>query len=155
MLQPALMTARNSESIGMPPCVALMIQREDKAVNGCANNVDNSFSHTGARRTGRLKYWEAAPAPMITATRKRGNQTIILPHIKCRKARRTKRAQTRSTKPGSDTSSEEQGTTSPNGLAHHEITTGMIGGDWVTSKSAMNVTPPRRGYTKLSLQRSC
>ena len=63
-----------------------MIQTEDKEVNGCANNVDNSFSHPGASRTGELKDWEAAPAPSITATGKQGIQTRIHPHDDNRKA---------------------------------------------------------------------
>ena len=57
MLQPALMTAQNPESVRMPTGVAMMIQTEDKAVNVCANNVDNSFLHLGAIRTGRFRDW--------------------------------------------------------------------------------------------------
>ena len=155
MLQPALMTAHKPEIIGMPPGVAMMIQMEDKAVKGCAKNVHNSFLHTGDSRTGRLKDWEADPAPMIMATRKRVIQTIIIPHSECIKARRTQRAQMRATNPGSDTSGDDQGATSPNGLDHHDTKTGMLVGYRVTSKSAMNVTPPWRGYMKSSLQRSC
>ena len=41
MLQPALMTAGKPESVGMPPGVDMMIQTEDKEVNGCTDNVDN------------------------------------------------------------------------------------------------------------------
>ena len=102
---------------------------------------------------GRFKYWEAEPVPTITATRKRGIQTRILAHSDCRKARRTQRSQTRATQPGRDTSSECQGATSPIGLAHHDTTTGMMVRYRVTSKS--NVAPPRRGYMRSSLHRSC
>ena len=133
----------------------MMIPAEDKEVNGYANNVENIFSHPRASRTGRFKYWEAAPAPTITATRKQKIQTRILPHSDCRKARRTQRAQTRATKLGMNTSSEDQGAASPKGLAHHDTSTGMIGRDRVTSQSAMNVTPPRQGYMMLFLQISC
>ena len=155
MLQPALMMARKPESVGMPQGVSMLIQTEDKAVNGFTNNVDNSFSHPIASRTGRFKIWEAEPAPTIMATRKRGIQTRIITYSDCRKARRTQKAQRRVTKPGRDTSSEDQGATSQNGLAHHDTTMGMMGQYQVTSKSAMNVTPPGRGYMRSSLQRSC
>ena len=149
------MTAPKPESIGMQLGVAMTIHTEDKEVNGYANNVDNSFSHPGAKSTGRVKDWEAAPGPTITATRKRGIQTRILPHSDYRKARGMQRAQTRATKLGRGTSSEDQGATSPNVLAHHDMSTGIIGQDRVTSQSAMNVTPPILGYMRLSLQRSC
>ena len=86
---------------------------------------------------------------------KAGNSTRILPHSDYRKARRANRAHTRDTKLGRDTSSEEQGATSPNGLAHHDTSTDVIGRDWVTSQLAMNVTPPRRGYMRSPQQRSC
>ena len=151
MLQLALMAARNPESVRMTPGVAMMIQTEDKEVNGYANNVDNSFLHPGARRTGRFKDWEAAPAPTITETRKQGIQTIFLPHSNCRKGRQTQRDQKRATKLGRDTSNEDQGETSPNGLANHDTSTGMIDRDRVTSQSTMNVTPPRQGYIRSSL----
>ena len=94
--------------------------------------------HPGASRTGRVKDGEAAPAPTITATKKRGIQTRILPHSDHRKARRTHRAQTRDTNLERDNSSEDQGATSPNGLAHHDTSTGVIGQDQVTSQSALN-----------------
>ena len=81
------MMALKPESVGMPPGVAMMILTADKEVYGYANNVDNIFSHLGASRTGRVKDWEAAPTPTITATRKQGIQTRILPHIDYRKAR--------------------------------------------------------------------
>ena len=55
MLQPALMTALKPKSVGMPPGVAMMIPTADKEVNGYANNVDTSFSHLGASRTGQVK----------------------------------------------------------------------------------------------------
>ena len=149
MLQPALMMALKPESVGMPQGVAMMAPTADKEVNGYVNNVENSFSHPGASGTGRVKYWEAALAPTITATRKRVIQTIIVPHSDYRKARQTQRTQTRDTKLGRDTSTEDQGATSPNGLAHNDTSTGVIGRDRVTSQSAMNVTPPRRGYMRL------
>ena len=79
MLQPALMTALKAESVGMPLGVAMMIPTTDKEVNGYGNNVDNSFLHLRASRTGQVKAGEAAPAPTIRATRKRGIQTRILP----------------------------------------------------------------------------
>ena len=134
------MMAQKPESFRMPPGGATVIKTEEKAVNGCAKNVDNSFSHPGASRTGRLKDWEAEPAPTITATGKGGIQTRILPHRNCIKARRTQKAQTRATDPGRSTYSGDQGTTSLNGLAHRETKTGMLGRDRVTSKSAMDVT---------------
>ena len=118
-------------------------------------NVDNSFSHPGASRTGRLKSGEAAPAPTIRATRKQRIQTRIHPHDDNRKVRRMHRAQMRGTTLGRYTSSEDQGATSPNGLAHYDTSTGVIDRDRVTSKSDMNVTPQRQGYMQLSLQRSC
>ena len=124
MLQLALMTALKPESVWIPPGVAMMILTVDKEVNGYANNVKNIFFHPGARKTGRVKYWEAAPAPSITATKKQVIITKILPHSDYRKARRTQRAQTRDTKLGRDTSSEEQGATSLNGLSHHDTSTG-------------------------------
>ena len=52
MLKPALMTALKPESVGMPPGAAMMILTADKEVNGYANNVETSFSHPGASRTG-------------------------------------------------------------------------------------------------------
>ena len=55
MLQPVLMTARNPESVRMPPGVAIMIQTEDKAVNGCANNIDNIFCTREPAGRGGLK----------------------------------------------------------------------------------------------------
>ena len=143
MMQPALMTALKPESFRMPPGVAMMIPTTDKEVNGYVNNVDTTFSHLGASRTGRVKDGEAAPAPTITATKKRGIQTRILPHIVHRKARLKHRAQTRYTKLGKDTSSEDQGATSPNGLAYHYTSACGIGRDWGTSQSDMNVTTPR------------
>ena len=155
MFQPALMTALKPESVRMPPGVAMMIPTADKEVNGYANKVDNSFSHPGASRTGRVKSGEAAPAPTITATRKQGIQTIILPHNNNRKARQRCRAHTRHTTRGRYTSSEDQGATSPNNLAHHDTSTGVIDRDRVTSQSDMNVTPQRRGYMWSSLKRSC
>ena len=148
MLQPALMMALKPESFGVPPGVAMMIQTEVKEVNGYANNLHNSFSYPGASRTGRFKDWEAAPAPTIPARRKQVIQTRILPHSDFRNARRTQRAHTRATKLGRDTSSEDQCATSPNGLAHHDMSTGMIGRDRVTSQSTMNVTPLRQGYMR-------
>ena len=155
MLQPALMTALKPESVGMPLGVAMMIPTADREVNGYANNVDNSFSYLGASWSGRVKDWEAAPAPTITATKKRGIQTRILPHRDYRKARQTHRAQTRDTNLGRDASSEDQGATSQNGLAHHDTSTGVIGRDRATSQSDMNVTPPRRWYMRSTLRRSC
>ena len=121
----------------------MMIPTADKEVNGYANNVDNSFSHPGASRTGRVKAGEAAPASTIRAMRKRGIQTRILPHDDNRKARRMHRAQTRETTLGRYTSSEDQGATSPNGLAHHDMSTGVIDRYRVTSQLNMNVTPHR------------
>ena len=121
----------------------MMIQTKDKEVNGYVKNVDNSFSHPGASRTRRFKDWEAAPAPTITARKKRGIHTRIIPHSGYRKSRRTHRAQTRVAKLGRYTSSEDQGATSTNGLSHHDTSTGIIGRDQVTSKSVMHVTPPR------------
>ena len=85
-------TALKPESVRMPPGVAMMILTADKEVNGYANNVDNVFSHPGASRTGRVKDWEATPAPTITATKKQVIQTRILPHSDYRKARRAHRA---------------------------------------------------------------
>ena len=81
----------------------MMIETEEKAVNGCAKKIDNSFSHPGASRTGRLKGWEAEPAPAITATGKRGIQMIILPPRNCIKARRTRKSQTGALDLGRDT----------------------------------------------------
>ena len=52
MLQPALMTVLKTESVGMSPGIAMMIPTADKEENGYANNVDNSFSHPGASKTG-------------------------------------------------------------------------------------------------------
>ena len=151
MLQPALMTALKPESVEMPPGVVMMIPTVDKEVNDYANNVDNIFSHPVASRTGQVKAGEAAAAPTIRATRKRGIQTIIHPHDDNRKARRTHRAQTRDTTLGRYTSSEDQGATSPNGLAHHDTSTGVNDQDRVTSQSDMNVTPQIRGYMRSSL----
>ena len=51
-------------------------------------------------------------------------------------------------------SSGDQGSTYLNGLAHHDTKMGMLGRDWVTSKSAMNVTPHGQGYMRSSLQKS-
>ena len=133
----------------------MVIQTEKKAVNGCANNVDNSFLHPGAIRTGRFKDWEEEPAPMITATGKRGIQTRTIPHHDCRKGRCMQKSQMRGTEPGRDTSSGDQGATSVNGLAHCDMKTGMMGRDRVTSKSSMNVTPHGQGYMRSSLQNSC
>ena len=81
----------------------MVIETEEKGVNGCAKHFDNSFLHPGASGTGRVKGWEAEPAPAITATGKRGIQTRIIPPHKCRKARRTGKAQTGVTEPGRDT----------------------------------------------------
>ena len=97
------MTARKPESFGMPLGGAMVIKTEEKAVNGCANVFDNSCSHSGASGTGRLKGWEADPAPAIMVTGKQGIQTRILPPLKCRKARRTRKSQTGATEPGRDT----------------------------------------------------
>ena len=85
ILQPALMMAQKPENVGLPPGVGMMIQMEDKEVNGYVKNVDNIFSHPGASRTGQFKDWEAVPAPTITATRKWIIQTRILPHSDCKK----------------------------------------------------------------------
>ena len=118
----------------MPPGVAMMIPAADKEVNGYANNVDNIFSRPGASRTGRVKSGEAAPAPTIRTTRKRGIKTRIHPDDDNIKARRTHRAQTSDTTLGSCTSSEYQGATSPNSLAHHDTSMGVIDRDRVTSQ---------------------
>ena len=126
----------------------------DNEVNGYANNVDNSSLHLGANRTGQVKAGEAAPAPMIMTMKKRGSQTRLLPHDENRKARRTHRSQTRYTTLGREVYDEDQCTTSPNGLTHHNTSTGVIDRDQVTSQSDMNVTPQRRGYIRSSLQRS-
>ena len=71
----------------------MVIETDQKAVNGCVKNINSSFLHPGASGTGRLKGWEAEPAPAITVTGKRGIQTRILPPCKCRKSRRTRKAQ--------------------------------------------------------------
>ena len=92
MLQPELMTALKPESVGIPPGVAMMTPTVDKEVNGYANNVDNSFLHPGASRTGQVKVGAAALALMIRATRMRGIQMRIHPHNNNRKARRMHRA---------------------------------------------------------------
>ena len=107
MLQPELMTALKPENVGMPPRKAMMTPTADKEVNGYVNNVDHRFLHPGASKTGRVKAGESAPAPMITATKKRGSQMRILPHDDNRKARWTHRAQTRDTTLGRDASSED------------------------------------------------
>ena len=135
MVQPALMTALKPESVRMPPGVATMTLTANTEENSYTKNMDNISSHPGANRTGRVKTGGAAPAPTITTTKKRGNQTIFLPHDDNRKARRTHRAQTRDMTLGGDIYDEDQGK--------------------VTSQSDMNVTPQRRGYMRSSLQRSC
>ena len=55
MVEPALMTAPNPESVGMPPGVATMTLTADNEVNGYANIVDDNSSHLGANRTGQVK----------------------------------------------------------------------------------------------------
>ena len=131
------MTALKLESVRMPPGLAMMIPTADNEVNGYVNNVDNSFSRPGASRTGQVKAGEAAPEPTIRATRKRGIKTRIHPHDDNIKARRTHKAHTRDTTLGRYTSSEDQGATYQNGLAHHDTPTGVIDRDGVTSQSDM------------------
>ena len=78
MVQLALMMTLKPESVGMPLGVSTMTSTADNEVNGYANIVDNSSSHPGANRTWRVKAGEAgeaAPAPTIVATKKRGIQT--------------------------------------------------------------------------------
>ena len=42
MVQPALMTALKTESVGRPPGVATMTQTADTELNGYTNIIDNS-----------------------------------------------------------------------------------------------------------------
>ena len=153
MVQPALMTALKPKSVGMPLGVATMTLTADNEVNGYANNVDNSSSHPSANRTGRVKSGEAAPTTMTT--KKWGSQTRLLPHDNNRKARQMHRDQTRDMTLGRDIYDEDQVTSPPNGLTHHDTSTGVIDQDRVTSQSDMNVTPKRRGYMRSSLKRYC
>ena len=81
------MTALKPESVGRPPGVSTMTLTADYEVNGYANNVDDSSSHPGVNRTGRVKAGEAAPVPTIMATKNQGSQTTLLPHDNNRKAR--------------------------------------------------------------------
>ena len=112
-----------------------MTPTADNEVNGSANIVDNSSLHSGANRTGKIKAGDAAPAPMIMATKNQESQMIFLPHDDNRKSRRMTRAQTRDITLGGDIYDEDQSR--------------------VTSQLDMNVTPQRRGYMRSSLQRSC
>ena len=79
MVQLALMTAPNPESVGMPPGVATMTPPADNEVNGYADIVDNSSSHPGANMTGQVKAGEATPAPTIMATKKVGKSNKTSP----------------------------------------------------------------------------
>ena len=133
IVQPALMTARKPESFGMTPGVATMNLTADNEVNGYAKNVYISSLHPGTNRTGQVKAGKVAPAPTIMGTKKRGSQMRLLPHNDNRKARRTHTSQTRDTMLGRDIYDEDQSTNSPNGLTHHDTSTGVIEQDRVTS----------------------
>ena len=107
MVQPALMMAIKPESVGMPLGVATMTPSADNEVNSYANIVDNSSSHPGANKKGRVKAGEVVPAPTIMATKNRGSQTRLFPPDDNRKARRMHRAQRRDTKLGRDIYDED------------------------------------------------
>ena len=91
---------------------------------------------------GRLKGWEAEPAPAITAAVKRGIQTRILPPRKCRKARRTRKAQTGAAETGRDTwVLPTIGIPTP--LLNEEVTSMKSPqGDFITSGHTMELVAP-------------
>ena len=71
MVQPALMTALNPESVGRLEEVATMTPTEDIELNGYTNIIDNSPSHPGANWIGRAKDRDAAPTPTTRSKKKR------------------------------------------------------------------------------------
>ena len=86
MVQPALMTALKTESVGRPPGVPTMTLTADNKVNGNLNLIDNSSSHLGANSTGRAEAGDAALAPTIITNKKLRSQTRLPSHEGNKKA---------------------------------------------------------------------
>ena len=96
IVQPALMKALKSESVGRPPGAATRNPTADTALHGYKNIIDNSPLHTGANWTGLPKAGAAAPTP-TTRARKREIQVRLLSTDTNKKTRRMFIAQTRDT----------------------------------------------------------